>query len=562
MLIGIDVGGTFTDAVAVKNGRVLAWYKSKTNPEDLLGSLLGALDGVLRETGGERPERVTFSTTLVTNLIVEKKYEPAALVLIPGPGLNPDDYPFGEGVWVVDGAIDYRGREIVPLNREQVRQAARQIKEAGYQKVAVVGKFSQRNNAHENQALEVIASVYPEAEIFLGHEVSGQLNFPRRAATTRYTAATASRVRDFCRAVQAALRERKIDAPAFVLKADGSSLPLEVVEKWPLETVYSGPAASALGVLAMTPPGETTVVIDIGGTTTDLALILSGVPLLSSRGAVVEGINTSVRSLAVRSLPLGGDSPLLVREGRVELGQQRQGPARAAGGPVPTLTDALNVLGLARFGDVEASRTALEDMARLSGQGRGEDLARQAVERAVATVKRGVDAMFLAWEQEPAYRVWEVMQPRRERPRNVAGVGGGSLGMAEAVAQALGCRALTVPYAPVANAVGAAVAKPTVTVTLRLDTERGIFSVLEEGYQGTLSRSGRFGEEDALNLAREWLERRRQRLGVDDAGEEEITEKEVFNVVRGWVTTGRIYQITLQSGRGILTRVIGGEVNG
>ena len=144
-------------------------------------------------------------------------------------------------------------------------------------------------------------------EIVRGFEVSGQLNFLRRAVTAYYTAVTRDKWARFADSIKEALRKRGIVSPINILKADGGTMPLEVSLHNPCETVFSGPAASVMGAFALTMDQQTSVVVDIGGTTTDLALILEGRPLYASRGAVL-AVVIRIRSFAVRSMALGGDS--------------------------------------------------------------------------------------------------------------------------------------------------------------------------------------------------------------------------------------------------------------
>ena len=312
MLIGIDVGGTTTDAVIVDGNRVVKTAYVPTDHDNLLKCLLEALDELVASVDTAKVERVVLCTTLITNMIAEGKTDPVALVLIPGPGTNPRDYKLGESI-ILDGAIDFRGKEIDTLREAQIKEAAAQIKTKGLSRVAVVGKFCQRNHSHELKAGEILADGLPGAQIELGHRVSGQLNFPRRAATTMLTVATKDKYQKFAADVAAALKERKISAPVYILKADGGTLPLERSVAMPVETIFSGPAASIMGVMALTAPGQTSVVVDIGGTTTDLALILSGKPLLSSKGARVDSLLTHVRAFAVKSVAIGGDSAVVAK---------------------------------------------------------------------------------------------------------------------------------------------------------------------------------------------------------------------------------------------------------
>lgn len=559
MYIGIDVGGTFTDAVLLDKGWVRATAKVPTR-EDLLSSLLEALDKIMKGVPGDLIERVVLSTTMITNLIMEKKYDPVGLILIPGPGLSHNHFKYDTDTYIISGAMDYRGREIIPLRREEIEKAIVDLAAKEYKKVAVVGKFSSRNNRHEKEVAARVRWYHPDWQVEMGHQIAGQLNFPRRVMSTLLTCATRDKYEFFADSVLNALSQRGIDAPVFILKADGGTLPLACSVRVPIETIYSGPAASTLGVQALTPPGETSVVVDIGGTTTDLALILSGRPLLSSKGAAIDDNLTHVRALAVKSVPVGGDS-IVERVGKeIIIYSERLGPPYCLGGPLPTPTDALRVLGLTRIGDEERAREAMKSLGSPLNMSAGE-VANMVINLVIDAIAEEIQRMFIQWEQEPAYRVWEVLQKRKERPSTVVGVGGGAAGFISQIAAKLGAYPVIPPYAPVANAIGAAVALPTLQVTLRADTEQGYYSIEEEGYQGSLEDAN-FTEKQALELATKWLHKRADKYGLNIKIEEvEVIRREVFNMVRNWVTTGKIYDIQVQTPRGILGHIgAGGEL--
>lgn len=555
MLIGIDVGGTFTDAALIEEGRVKKWAKIPTRPEILL-SLLEALDQLTEGIDPKSIKRVSLSTTLITNLIAEKKADPVGLVVIPGPGANPSDFPVFDEARILSGSIDYRGRETQALDMKEVESALSDLQKKGLQKVAVVGKFSVRNNRHENQIAQFAEKNFPTLELELGHRAAGQLNFPRRAATGQLTAATRSAFTSFSDQVLAALHKRGIESPVYILKADGGTLPLENAVSSPVETIFSGPAASAMGVIALTSRGQTSVVVDVGGTTTDLALILSGKPLMSSRGARINQHLTQVRGFAVKSVALGGDSQVLVENGRIKLSAQRAGAAMCLGGPEPTPTDALRVMGMTDIGDESLARRAMEGIAARLGKNAGlEDAAAEIIELVIAALSAEINGMFLEWEQEPAYRVWEVMQKEKVKPQNVVGVGGSAPALVPLVAKEIGCQSLIPSFAPVANAVGAAVARPTISSSLRVDTETGICTVAESGYQETLrpGEKERFHLEQAESLARRLLEERASSLGLGDyRSDAEVTHSEIFNVIRGWSRVGRIIDISIQVTPGLI----------
>jgi N-methylhydantoinase A len=557
MLIGIDVGGTTTDAVVVDGSKVVKTAYVPTDHDNLLKCLLLALDELVQGIDTGKIERVVLSTTLITNMIAEGKTDPVALVLIPGPGTNPRDYALGESI-ILDGAIDFRGKEIEKLRELQIKEAATTIRAQGLSRVAVVGKFCQRNHAHELLVGEILASALPGSKIELGHKVSGQLNFPRRAATTMLTAATKDSYELFAKDVDAALRERKISAPVYILKADGGTLPLDKSVQMPVETIFSGPAASIMGVLALTKPGESCVVVDIGGTTTDLALILSGKPLLSAKGARVGSLLTQVRAFAVKSVAIGGDSAVAVSGccgcapgAGLTVGPHRDGPPLCMGGNGPTPTDALRVLGLTQIGDAAKAEKAMQIVAQSLGC-TAREAAQKVVDAVVERIVFEINEMFREWEQEPAYRVWEIMKKEKLSARSVVGVGGGAPPLVPLVAARLGAAAIVPEYASVANAIGAAVARPTLTLNLHIDTENGVFSVAEDGLTGRAADQ-KMTPDDAVRLARRLLAERAARLGIGEyAAEAEVTYSEVFNMIRGWSTVGRLMDVRMEIPAGLL----------
>ncbi len=561
MLIGIDVGGTTTDAVLIRNGEVYSTAKVPTESRNLLKSLLSALDGVSRGVPPEQLERVVFSTTVITNLIAEGKTDRVALLLIPGPGVNPASYTFPDSFYI-KGAMDYRGREIQPLDEAEVRETVNRIKEQGFSRAAVVSKFGQRNPSHELRIEELFREIYPGCKVELGHKVSGKLNFPRRVATSMLASATGEHYREFVLKIKKALEDREIRAPVYILKADGGTLPIEKSVEFPVETIFSGPAASTIGALALTPEGQTSVVVDIGGTTTDLALILSGKPLIASKGAKLGNLLTHVRAFAVRSIAVGGDSIVRIRETdngvrNVTVGPERAGPAYCMGGEKPTPTDALRVLGLIEVGDPERAKEAVTSVASRLGKSETE-AASLIVDTTAEMIAQAVREMFLEWEQEPAYRIWEVLQKKKERPENVVGIGGGAKGLIAEVAKKLDAKPIIPEYSEVGNAIGAAVARPTLTLNLRIDTEQKVYSVAEEGEIVSLKSTdignfNRMRSEEAEKLATKLLRDRAERLGVSEyVDEAEVVSSEVFNVVEGWFTAGRLFDVSMQIPAGLI----------
>ena len=247
VVLGLDMGGTHTDAVLLRGGTLLASVKVPTNHQDLLVSTREALHALF-ESGAAFPadvSRATFGTTLAVNAVVQDACAPVGLLIGAGPGLDPGWFGLGSHTALVPGGVDHRGREIVPPDREAIRRVVGQWRKEGLAAFACVAKFSTRNPAHEDAMAEVIREVFadgPEPVIALGHRLSGRLNFPRRIATAYWNAAVWTLHNRFADAVEASLKDMGIDAPAYLLKADGGAIPLSVSRERPVEALLSGPA--------------------------------------------------------------------------------------------------------------------------------------------------------------------------------------------------------------------------------------------------------------------------------------------------------------------------------
>ncbi|SDF32380.1 hydantoinase/oxoprolinase family protein [Sporolituus thermophilus] len=544
MLLGIDVGGTFTDAVIVEGGQVVAQAKRPTTHGELLAGILAAMDAALAGLTADSIERVALSTTIVTNALVENKTDQVGLIIIPGPGLDITGMVPEEPV-VLSGYIDHRGREVAAPTQAEVTAACRRF--AGRRVFAVSGKFAVRNPAHELTVAQWVEQAARPEHITLASQVCGSLNFWRRTNSAYYNAAVWRRFAAFADAVEQALAERGITAPVYILKADGGTLPLPAARRQPVEAVFTGPAASVLGIMALTDVADEAVSLDIGGTTTDIALWQSGAPLFAARGASINGYPTAVRAFWLKSVGVGGDS-FVRREGdSIAVGPERRGPAMAAGGPVPTVADAMIVAGIASFGDREQ---ALAAMRQLDPARHAEETARTVLDAAAATICRAIAAMLAEHHNRPVYKVDDIVHSLQFTPRRIVAVGGAAA-LATVVATKLGLPVHVPDRAVVANAIGAAVARPTLTVTVRADTAQGYYTVAEQSLRAPLARR-QLRLADMRDLAGRHLAERAAQLGIP-VGEAETVYEEEFNLVRGFSTTGKILTCQQQIRPGVVT---------
>lgn len=551
MLLGIDVGGTFTDAVLLDKQQVLAQAKVPTTHDDVLQCLLTALDAVLPQVAGaaQQLERVVISSTIVTNALTEHKLEPVFLAVITGPGMNIKGHVPVEPYYL-SGYVDHRGKITAQIDWLKHRDL---LNKKGSASCAVSGKFAVRNPQLEFQAEHELKKCGYK-KIFLGSELSGELNFVRRTNSAYFAAQVYELFKKFSQRIARALNERGISAPVHILKADGGTLPMDIALAQPVEAVFTGPAASVLGIEALAAPNVNSISLDVGGTTTDIAFWERGMPLMAKRGAVINGYPTAVRSFHMRSIGIGGDSKICrLADGSYQVGPEREGPAAAVGGSRATLSDALIVAGYVKFGDEQKSWEVL----RFFGD---EPLteAKKIIAAAVAVIQTTIKAMLTEWAKQPVYTVDDVIKGTEFVPKLLIGVGGGAPGLVKALGEAMQLPVDIPLGAMVANAVGAAVARPTLSAGLRADTTDGYYIIPESGQREKLP--SRFNKQTAEELLRQWLLRQTKEWLLPDR-ETELISYEHFNTVHGYYDTGDIYSLRMQLKPGILHKVQGREVD-
>lgn len=552
MIIGIDVGGTYTDGVVYEDGKIIKTAKKPTCHDEINTSLLAVLDDLLADVDRESIQRIVISTTLVTNLIATGKGERTTLVLLPGHGLPHDLYRISGDTFFLKGSIDFRGREVEELDKKEVIACIEAIKEKGIKRVAIAGKFANRNNRQEKIVKDLFERYYKEALTITSSEVSNQLNFPRRAATAYFTAMTLREWQDFVKEIKKSLAERSITAEAFVLKADGGTVPLESSVFMPCETVFSGPAASTMGGKAITMDNKNSVVIDIGGTTSDISLLIEGEPLYASKGASINGFYTHVHAFAVKSVPLGGDSLIYFKDGKIEVAGYREGEAACLGGEKPTVTDVFNVRYNLNIGKFESSMQALKELASISGMEIGE-VCDEVVSTVINRLEASIKNMFKEWENEPAYKVWEIIHGRKFTPDSLVGIGAAAHAIIPVLAEKMGIPYQVHKYSAVANALGAAVARPTLAVSLHIDTGQGVCVVDPGGIIYQVPKSVSFNIEDAKKLALKFLHEIGEKRGMQEyLTDYRFYQEEQFNMIRGWDRVGKIFEIKLQVAPGFI----------
>lgn len=350
-LIGIDTGGTYTDAVVItaQGHRVVASAKALTTRGDLavgvaeaLGRALAACpDPDMRDKVG----LVSVSTTLATNAVVEGHGSAVGVLLIGFDRGMTERAGFSARlpntpVEIIAGGHDHNGDAASALDEAAIERAALALG-PGVEAFAVAAAFAIRNPAHERRARDIIVAA-TGIPVTLSSELSSALDAPRRALTAALNARLIARISSLIRAVSRAMADFGLKAPLMIVKGDGTLALAEAVATRPIETILSGPAASVVGAVALSGLPDF-ILSDMGGTTTDLAIVEGGRPRLAEDGAIVGGWRTMVHAMDVRTIGLGGDSEIRIAlDGSIEAGPERVVPLSLLGARFPAVIERLD----------------------------------------------------------------------------------------------------------------------------------------------------------------------------------------------------------------------------
>lgn len=302
--LGIDAGGTYTDAVILRDSdsKILDSGKALTTYPDLMIGIRNAIDKLDPEYL-KKVKLVSVSTTLSTNTILEKAGYPVGLILV-GDYTIPKELP-AEHCIAVRGGHNSNGEELHPLDINEVEHFALSLKKK-VSAFAVSSYFSTRNPDHELKIKEVILKLTGHP-VVCGHELSQELGAYERAATTVLNAQLIPITYQFIHSIISEVKGRKLDAKVLMLKCDGSVIDIKGAKQRPIETIFSGPAASIIGASHLSGL-DTCAVIDVGGTSTDVSIIKNGLPELCEKGAVVGDWQTRVKAIKMETSASGGDS--------------------------------------------------------------------------------------------------------------------------------------------------------------------------------------------------------------------------------------------------------------
>jgi N-methylhydantoinase A/oxoprolinase/acetone carboxylase beta subunit len=317
--LGIDAGGTYTDAVIINdsNGEVIEYGKVLTTYPDPLPGMKSAIDKLDPKYLIDI-KLVSVSTTLSTNTILESTGFPVGLIMI-GDYLIPENLP--TDYWVaVSGGHNIDGEELKNLDLSSVKEFALRVKDK-VSAFAVSSYFSNRNPDHELAVKNVVKEMTGHP-VVCGHELSYDLGAYERAITAFLNAQLIPITHRFIQSIIQEFEVRGINANLLMMRCDGSVVGIEEALEKPIETIFSGPAASLVGASYLSKL-NTCVMIDVGGTSTDVAMIQNGLPKLSNSGAIVGGWQTRVKAIRMETSATGGDSHVWVKGDRAYVGPRR-----------------------------------------------------------------------------------------------------------------------------------------------------------------------------------------------------------------------------------------------
>lgn len=332
ILLGVDTGGTYTDAVLIRDEQVvIASAKALTTRQDLAIGVGSAVRAVLAQSGvtADQVTMASLSTTLATNALVEGQGGRVALIYIGFREKDLDAHGLrealkGDPYIVLGGGHDHAGEQVAPLD-ETALITFLETHKADVSGFAVAAQFGTRNTAHEMRAADLVTQITGRP-VSASHQLSAKLNGPKRALTAVLNARLIGLTLRLIGRAEQVLAEMGVTATMMVVRGDGALMSAEQARARPIETILSGPAASIVGARWMT-GADTALVSDIGGTTTDVAMLKNGRPAIDPAGARVGPYRTMVEAVAMRTTGLGGDSEVHFTvdglQGGVTLGPRR-----------------------------------------------------------------------------------------------------------------------------------------------------------------------------------------------------------------------------------------------
>ena len=548
MLVGIDMGGTHIDGVVLKDKKIIKRVKNNVDKNNLYNTIWTTIQELIKDLNKKEISRINLSTTVSTNALVEGKESKVGLILISGPGRLYDFSNLSENVEFLSGYVDHRGSIVKDIDLNKVKEVKKRFKAKGIKSVALVSKFSNRNPSFEKRIYEKLKNDFDH--ITMGHSLSGKLNFIRRVNTAYLNAAVHSVFSNFVDNILKSLKLENIEASVYILKADAGTMTIKEAKAKPNESILSGPAASLLGMQALFKEKEDAILLDIGGTTTDIFLLAKGSPLFEATGIEIDKKKTLIRAIYSKSIGIGGDSSISYKDNTIKIGPQRKDKPMVFGGKYLSPTDAMAILGYIEVKDLSKAITAMQKLADKFNVDY-KVMSKIILEEFARIIYKEVDKTINMINQKPVYTIEDLLEGYQLKPQFLRIIGGPAKILKPYLEEQFTLDAKFPKDYQIANAIGAALAKPTVAINLHADTERKILTVSEMNIYKNITAN--YNLEKAKKKALDLVEDYGKNLYTDKVKmESEIIEANSFNMVKGYLGAFRNIRVQAQIKPGLI----------
>lgn len=537
MIIGLDVGGTNIDAVLIDNNAVINVVKKPTGNLNI--SILEVIKDLTKDVDKKLITKINLSTTISTNLIATNQLERVVTIIQNGLGLPNSHYQINEDTFFIKGYIDHRGQVLTNYEDFELKEIRRYLEKHQINNIAINTKFAVKNNKVEKD----IKNYFNGYSVSIGSELTANLNLKRRVSTSYLNQAIINPFNKFYNDILNGFKNFKLTNNINILKACGGLNKFREIKQTPVESIASGPAASLLGHLALfdLDSNKTYLNLDIGGTTTDLFISIGDNYLFEEKGLEINNYKTAIRSIYFRSIPIGGDTAILINEDNFYFSNKREGLPLALGGPYLTITDCLIYLDNLDIGNKSLSIDGLNEYSSKLNINDNE-LAKKIINEYINIINNYLNIELKKINSKPLYTVKEVIDGSKIKIDEINIIGGPAKSIKPYFNVAL---KLDVNYPNAylyANALGAALAKESKVLTLYADTELLYYQISELNIKKSINRN--FNLTDAISILKEHL-----------GNEMDIILKQEFNMVDGFYTKGKIIKVIAQLKPGIIYKV-------
>ncbi|MFA5693422.1 MAG: hydantoinase/oxoprolinase family protein, partial [Acholeplasmataceae bacterium] len=413
-------------------------------------------------------------------------------------------------------------------------------------------KFSTRNPETENKIKELIKDDFNS--ITLGHELSGKLNFYRRINTCFLNESLKNNFILFSNYIEKSIKLLGINSEINILKADGGIMSLKAAKTYVVETIFSGPSASLMGMLSLKKYQEDSILIDIGGTTTDIFFLADGIPLFEPLGTEINKYKTLIRSIFSKSLPLGGNTGFIVENGILKIDFKSSNKPLSLGGKKITLTDVFNYLNNINVGDIDKSISGLKELSKQLNLDVNKT-SKLIVNTFINLIKDKINNLINQINSKPIFTIKELLLNKQLKPNNITIIGAPALSLKPYFKDTFNLDVFVpTKYYDVTNAIGSALAITTTEVNLYANTYLGKLNISE--LNKTIKINKDFNLSNAKELAIKYLKDEVKNLGgIPKELEYEITLAEEYNMVKGFYTSGKNIRVKAQVKPGLIKGV-------